>query len=176
MSNDLISRQAAIDAFTGVVILEPAQSAKKYIDGVIERIQNLPSAQHQQVTGKLDLISRQDAIDALKHNQDVYSHNFHDDPIDKYTTAIIATDIETVVNLPSAQPERKKGKWIPCSEKMPIGQVEVIVSCHDDHGDTPFDYTSCGFATTDGEYWIVDNEINNHVVAWMPLPKPYKGE
>ena len=45
MSNDLISRQAAIDAFTGVVILEPAQSAKKYIDGVIERIQNLSSAQ-----------------------------------------------------------------------------------------------------------------------------------
>ena len=45
MSDDLINRQAAIDAFTGVVILEPAQSAKKYIDGVIERIQNLPSAQ-----------------------------------------------------------------------------------------------------------------------------------
>ena len=48
MSNDLISRQAAIDAFTGVVILEPAQSAQRYIDGVIERIQNLPSAQPEQ--------------------------------------------------------------------------------------------------------------------------------
>ena len=46
--NDLISRQAAIDAFTGVVILEPAQSAQRYIDGVIERIQNLPSAQPEQ--------------------------------------------------------------------------------------------------------------------------------
>lgn len=46
--SDLISRQAAIDAFTGVVILEPAQSAKKYIDGVIERIQNLTSAQPEQ--------------------------------------------------------------------------------------------------------------------------------
>ena len=46
--SDLIERQAAIDAFTGVVILEPAQSAKKYIDGVIERIQNLPSVQPEQ--------------------------------------------------------------------------------------------------------------------------------
>ena len=52
-----------------------------------------------------DMISRKAAIDALKHNQDVYSHNFHDDPIDKYTTAIIATDIDTLVKLPSAQLE-----------------------------------------------------------------------
>ena len=59
-----------------------------------------------------DLISRQDAIDALKHNQDVYSHNFHDDPINKYTAAIIAADIDSLVNLPSAEPERKRGKWI----------------------------------------------------------------
>ena len=60
-----------------------------------------------------DLISRQAAIDALKHNQDVYSHNFHDDPIDKYTTAIIATDIDTLVNLPTIQPEPQEGHWIP---------------------------------------------------------------
>ena len=52
-----------------------------------------------------DLISRQAAIDALKHNQDVYSHNFHDDPIDKYTVAIIAADIDSLINLPSAQPQ-----------------------------------------------------------------------
>ena len=59
-----------------------------------------------------ELIDRQAAIDALKHNQDVYSHNFHDDPIDKYTTAIIATDIDTLVNLPPAQPELHEGYWI----------------------------------------------------------------
>lgn len=52
-----------------------------------------------------DLIERQAAIEALKYNQDVYSHNFHDDPIDKYTTAIIAADIDTLVKLPSAQPD-----------------------------------------------------------------------
>ena len=67
-------------------------------------------------------------------------------------------------------------RWIPCSERLPDDRTEVIVSCHDDSGDTPFDYTSCGWMITDGEYWIVDNDINNFVVAWMPLPKPYKGE
>lgn len=67
-------------------------------------------------------------------------------------------------------------QWIPCSERLPIGQEEVIISCHDDSGDTPYDYTTCGWVTNDGEYWIADNEINSHVVAWMPLPKPYKVE
>ena len=64
--------------------------------------------------------------------------------------------------------------WVLCSQKLPIGQEQVIVSCHDTSGDTPFDYTSCGWVTTDGEYWIIDNEINPYVVAWAPFPKPYK--
>lgn len=65
-------------------------------------------------------------------------------------------------------------RWIPVSERLPEGQVEVIVSCRDDAGDTSFDYTSFGFTTADGEYWIVDNEFYHYVVAWMPLPEPYK--
>ena len=65
-------------------------------------------------------------------------------------------------------------RWIPCSERLPSGQEEVIVSCHDDSGDTSYDYTTCGWVTNDGEYWIADNEINSHVVAWMPLPTPYE--
>ena len=58
-----------------------------------------------------DLIYRQAAIDALLHNQEVYSNNFGTDAIDKYTTAIIANDVETIAQLPSAQPERKTGRW-----------------------------------------------------------------
>jgi len=52
-----------------------------------------------------DLISRQAAIDAILHNQEVYSNNFGDDPIDKYTIAIIDNDAQTIAQLPSAQPE-----------------------------------------------------------------------
>ena len=65
-------------------------------------------------------------------------------------------------------------RWIRCNEKLPIGRGDVLVSCHDDSGDTSWNYTSCGWMTTDGEYWIVDGEENHHVVAWMPFPEPYK--
>lgn len=75
--------------------------------------------------------------------------------------------------MPTIEPEPH---WIPCSERLPEARTEVIVSCTDDSGDTKFRYMSSGWVTTNKEYWIVDNEINNFVVAWMPLLEPYKGE
>ena len=55
----------------------------------------------------------------------------------------------------------------------PEGDI-VIVSVHDTMGDTPFDYVSTGWITPDHYWWVVDNEINNYVIAWAYLPKPYK--
>ena len=56
-----------------------------------------------------DLISRQAAINAISHNKEVYSKNFGDDPIDKYTIAIIDNDAQTIAQLPSAE---RRGRWI----------------------------------------------------------------
>lgn len=83
-------------------------------------------------------------------------------------------ETKRIEDVPTVQIEPK---WIPCSERLPHGSCSdlVNVSIHDDSGDTPLDYTSCGWVTTDGEYWIVDNEINNYVIAWMPLPEAYHG-
>lgn len=118
-----------------------------------------------------DLIDRQVAIDKLQKEINKGIPPF-DDVIGAIRCGVrLARNI--IEDLPSADPH-----WIPCSERLPHGSCSdlVNVSIHDDSGDTPFDYTSCGWVTTDGEYWIVDNEINNHVIAWMPLPKPYRGE
>ena len=49
-----------------------------------------------------DLISRQVALDALFHNQEVYIKNFPDDPMAKYTVAIIDNDALTIAQLQPA--------------------------------------------------------------------------
>lgn len=70
-----------------------------------------------------DLISRQAAIDALLHNQEVYSNNFGTDAIDKYTIAIIDNDVQTIAQLPTAE---KVGKWIEVKNKW--GGLGIICS------------------------------------------------
>lgn len=60
-----------------------------------------------------DLIRKQDAIDALKKYEELESNNFTDtSPISMMTVATIANCIEEIINIPSAEPERRKGKWI----------------------------------------------------------------
>lgn len=67
-------------------------------------------------------------------------------------------------------------EWKPLSSfpNPPVMEL-LLVSIHDDHGDTPYDYTDVGWMTCNREYWIVENEINNFVVAWAQFPKPYRG-
>lgn len=80
-------------------------------------------------------------------------------------------------NLPSAQ------QWIPCSERLPeedhwLGgsgrqfseKVMVTIVNHSDE-DTWVDMTQ----TIDGE-WACELPKYCEIVAWMPLPDPWKGE
>lgn len=67
-------------------------------------------------------------------------------------------------------------EWIKINPQddstYPKEQTQVIVSIHDDSGDTPYDYTASGWHVL--KIWIVDNEINYHVIAWRPFPIPLK--
>ena len=62
--------------------------------------------------------------------------------------------------------------WTPVSEGLPADDEEVIVSCTDDSGDTKFSYTTVGWHYKN--LWVVNNERNYFVRAWMPLPKPWE--
>ena len=66
-------------------------------------------------------------------------------------------------------------KWIPVTKTLPWNDTDVLVTVLDDSGDTPFRYTAVGWRTPDGQYWVVNNEMCYGVLAWMPLPEPYRG-
>lgn len=78
---------------------------------------------------------------------------------------------ERLTELEYKEAERQ---WIPCSTALPKDEEEVIVSIHDDSGDYALDYSSSGWYAAAGEFWVVDNEANMCVTAWMPLPHPYR--
>lgn len=99
-----------------------------------------------------DLISRQDAIETVRKAKNLYQAH------------------RMVAQLPSAQPERR---WIPCSERLPEDCNDVLVT----------DGTDCAVAywRTDAQAW--DDWLHGwcdlyglEVVAWMPLPAPYRLE
>lgn len=66
-------------------------------------------------------------------------------------------------------------KWIPTKDDLPKNDDFVIVTILDERGDTPFRYTDLGWYFDRAKCWIVDAEQRNDVIAWMPLPGPYKG-
>ena len=104
----------------------------------------------------MDLISRQAAIDVLS----------------QYPFEKVVNCISILEELPSAQPEQR---WTPVSEGLPKENKTVIASTL--YGVFPeAKYTKeygWEWAYEAGaDYW---EEIEG-VIAWMPLPEPYKGE
>lgn len=126
-----------------------------------------------------DSISRQAAIDALNTRaRDTFALA---DGYQYYLGALhdVADDIR---RLPSAQPERKKGRWIPCTERMP----DIDEDGYTDKVLVSFDHYSgveiCEYRITDGvgRWYAGDTDdspedIDLQVTAWMPLPERYEG-
>lgn len=137
-----------------------------------------------------DLISRQAAIDAIRNIMAI-SGTF-----DGEILLIDKAEAQTeLMMLPSAQTEPQ---WIPCSERLPDDLAEVNVTWVNTNPKPYYDFVKDKPATGSavyhrGEwYWYssvtvdvlaeygrmesekMDDAIK--VIAWMPLPEPYKGE
>jgi len=80
--------------------------------------------------------------------------------------------------MPPITPTRKKGKWIPCSERLPKKTGWYLITFKVYGGD----YAVCEMSYRKPENYWIQNDIgkkildNDEVVAWMPLPEPYKAE
>lgn len=84
--------------------------------------------------------------------------------------------------------EKSAQQWIPCSERLPEADKEVLISYRYKEGEsdtshtyidiTTYGYMYFGGRMVNGEkYWRPPFEYfntNYEVIAWMPLPKPYE--
>lgn len=175
---DLIYRQAALEAIVNTVSrigLHDNSEVARYgatfrQHEIIDIVENLPSAQPK----KKEPCS---VCEYLEKGDTLYSSSSGvkrmDDLISRQAVLSLAKDVTlgngakhrcidaTEVNLlPSAQPER----WIPVSERQPEEYGNYQVS------------TSMGLVVTDyyASFGWDDDCGDNYVVAWRPLPEPYK--
>lgn len=104
-------------------------------------------------------MTKKQSIDYLK---DLWNEVYNEDS-DGYNYAIA---LDMAIEVLSADAE-----WIPCSERLPSekdGSVlvtkrgEVMIAIHSEFSDTWYLGDMCAVGGEDP-------------IAWMPLPKPYKG-
>ena len=139
-----------------------------------------------------DLISREALIEDIK---ECYTEEF-----------LAEYGFDKLVETQRVVPDTNVGgKWIPCSERLPksedkYGWVECNVTVMRSHWptssydscDSPYDeyFVTGAMYDTSQKIWhlgehtqlnalidIEDSPLNGDcVIAWMPLPEPYKGE
>ena len=158
---NMISRDDAIAAVTMAALEDKDE---------IEALKALPSVQ---VSG--DLISRADAIEAVKETKPIVrstERNWGKMIADEHSKELV----KALKALPSA--EAVQG-WIPCSERLPLVSGEFLVTLVDNDGTW---VSTAQWNMTFGGRWqdiFPDDgyrDISN-VIAWKTLPIPYtKGD
>ena len=93
---------------------------------------------------------------------------------DAYGDSVDHTVYDEAVNM--AIEALKAQQWIPVSERLPNNDDFVIVTILDESGDTPYRCSDFGWYLDKADCWIIDAEQRTDVIAWMPLPEPYKEE
>lgn len=77
--------------------------------------------------------------------------------------------------------DKAEERWIPCSERLPKKEERSYWICLDGGGQCQCRWTNdmYGFGSNEYSKWgwhIMDKPQYSKVVAWMPLPEPWKGD
>ena len=173
--SDLISRQAAIDALMG----EPTDA--HYPSWYAERLEQLPPAQQERIIyGNMS----DEEFEKWLYGHGICSPNIHESiPCDAVPLLID----NAISELPSAQPEQR---WIPCSERLPEIKQHVLLSCYDrviygrmisEDGNSGYPVFEICDSVGEKRPIVLETTVHSEfttsrIIAWMPLPEPYKAE
>ena len=195
--SDLIDRQAAIDAILRITNCKSVRELFEYnqehhltemwsggVNDAIDAVIGVESATDNNVSTKLstdlaslgtDCISRQQAIDALRDY--LAEKRCPDDG----TLTCRLIENEVINKLPPIQPNllqpwevlvaqavlpHPEPHWIPVTERLPEVNGCYLVSVKNDHERR---YSKTAWFEKDA--WFARQDV----LAWQPLPEPYKG-
>lgn len=68
-------------------------------------------------------------------------------------------------------------KWIPVAEGLPLGDESVLVQVNGTYKNVTYENAILTGAYFEDGGWIIDEEPeweDPEIVAWMPLPEPYR--
>lgn len=111
--------------------------------------------------------------DALKYRRKDYG-GYDDVGDDERKRGILFLLKEDIAEAPTIDPV----KWIPCAVKLPEDKKAVYWVCNDNGDQFECRWTNASYFWTEPKtkwHWsLFDVPQYSKVVAWMPLPEPYK--
>lgn len=137
----------------------------------------------------IDLLEQEPCEDAISR-QAVLEMAYDMSEIDgeHFTEPCMVVDIEDIQKLQPVNQKPKTGHWISVSERLPEEYGEYLITWTTSSSKKPF-ISICECEETlvyDYEHnrfkveWLFDDYIKDYpdveVIAWMPLPDPYKAE
>lgn len=81
--------------------------------------------------------------------------------------------VEAVLTMLETEPSVYVPRWIPVTERLPEQEGQYLVCCNNKHHQ--FEVARF-YINYDGDRWFCcDWNDPEKIIAWMPLPEPYKG-
>jgi len=114
-----------------------------------------------------DLISRQAVLDAIEGLKKIH-----------FDRVVVLNKVrDRVLELPFVNPQEPKTGWIPVSERLPEKSDRYLAYIVNRKDDKLQYIMTCDYLVDGYWNWFPDAEsASDNVIAWMPLPEPYKAD